>query len=180
MGMEIIVYLIIMGLVSIYNAWKKKQQPQSKGPTPQAPRPQQRPQQTTTAQQSRSAEARSAEVEAPPNPPEIRIPEFLRDLLDIPDPEPEPPPKPRVRMEYAEPDMPARQFHDHEKEGTLHDWSKVHPEGPPIKKKKRKPKKKTPLAEMLSSKRSLRKSIIIKEILDKPVSMRPRSPIGHR
>lgn len=172
--MEIIVYLIIMGLVSIYNAWKKKQQPQSKGPKQRAPRPQQ----PGPAQQSRPADA-----EAPAKPPEIQIPDFLRDLLEIPDPEPAPsppPPKPRETPEYARPDMPAGQFHDHAEEGTLHDWIGVHPQGPPIKKKRRKPKKKTPLAEMLSSKRSLRKSIIIKEILDKPVSMRPRSPIGHR
>ncbi|MGH1363619.1 MAG: hypothetical protein ACRBF0_08690 [Calditrichia bacterium] len=170
--MEIIVYLIIMGLVSVYNAWKKKQRPKSTGTPPAKPRPQ-----VPTPQQGRPPVA-----EPTPQPQEIQIPEFLRDLLDIPDPEPAPPPppKPRERKEYAKPDMPARQFHDHEEQENLHDWSKVHSEGPPIVTPRRKPKKKTPLVEMLSSKRSLRKSIIIKEILDKPMAMRPRLPIGHK
>lgn len=174
----IIIYLIFSFFSAIMRKLREVAQPKR---PPMKPRPQEAP----------PAEVRSGETQSAPAPAEPEIPPFLRELLGL-DKAPPPPPKP-VPASYEEVSYEETPYEDVPARSDLSAEAQAWEARKPIERmevpqtgKQRVGTKAITMSSLptgkraapvrpgnlISSKEDLRKAILLKEILDLPVSMR--------
>lgn len=157
--METIIWLIILwGLGALYN-WLTKQREQAPPPRPTPP-PRARP------------------TQAPPAPREEEIPEFMRELLGLPREQPPPAagepetalyPEAPETTKAEEPSFAGEEFPPMAPDEVEH--MPVTPEAPKLDRFVETGAE-PPLATFLRHRDQLRQAILLKEILDPPVSLR--------
>ena len=159
-----IIFYIIYGVFQAATKGKRKQQQQR------------RPRQVPPGQPQRRESRREAGQPQPKAPEEVELPPFLREMLGLDEPEPRPQPR-RIEPEPVEDDgvysdeehasgFEHREFEEIDDAYDVPGRDPITPVAPPPKIPQNK------LVQMLKDPHNVRNAILLKEILDKPISKR--------
>ncbi len=172
-----IIFYIVYGIFQAINKGKKKNVPQRR-PRPQQPgpppnQPRSRPGRDLNPPPLNQPSAPSQQVE--PEPPEVELPPFLREMLGMDDPpaRPAPPPEPiEDDGVYTDEEHEAGFEHaEFEEIDDAYDLPGRDPM-PVVPETESKKPGQSALKKLLRDPNNVRNAILLKEILDKPISKR--------